>query len=96
MNQMPTEFDTEELRNISKLLAELDWRRMNDSLSAMEISKYENIASKFMDERKGWMQKETAYKNLVEEVRPAWYDRFYVGAVCSTVFVTIMIFLLHK
>jgi hypothetical protein len=62
-------------------------------LNEMAIEQYGKAIDDFMEERKMWLEKDQAYKNLVEEVKPAWYDKFYIGALCSTLVITIILFL---
>lgn len=88
-------FDVAELKAISKLLTELEFRRTKDSLSSIELNQYNEIVNSFIEEKKIWKQKEDFYKTLIIEVTPKWYEKplFVSGA---TAIVLTSIFLLSK
>ena len=91
--QDSTNLDLYELKQISKLLSETEYRREKDALLSSEISAYESVVKDFMNERQLWIDKEKSYLQKIELVRPDWWNKFYIGAGSATLMLTIIYYL---
>lgn len=94
-------FSTQQLKDESRLLDELEYRRAKDSIDNKQIDslvktideyKIINGGAKSIIELKN--DQIDALETQVEVVRPAWYDNFAIGsAVTATILALIFIFL---
>lgn len=64
-----------ELKQISKLLIEVEYRREKDSLTNKELNQYESVVKEFMNERDLWSIKEASYKLKIEGMKPKLYEQ---------------------
>jgi len=87
-------FNLVELKAISKLLTEVEYRRMKDSLSNIEINHYNQIVNSFIAERNLWEQKEELYKKVIVEATPRWYEKPLFISGVTTLIITSLILLI--
>lgn len=89
--QDSTRLSSAELKAVSRLLVELEWRRVNDSLNGRIIANYEAATSSFAAERSAWESKEQTYKKYIEDSRPPWWNNFLTGAGAASILLTIIL-----
>lgn len=88
-------FQLFELKQISKLLDEVEYRRVKDSLTADEVNLYQRAFEFCKAENDLYQQKEEVYKNTIEAVTPEWYDKpLFVSGV--TGFILTIFYILIK
>lgn len=88
-------FQLFELKQISKLLDEVEYRRVKDLLSAVERNNYKSAIQLCRIENELYQQKEEVYKNTIESVTPRWYEKpMFVSGV--TALLTSIFYILIK
>jgi hypothetical protein len=93
--QDSTKLTLTELKQTLGLLNELEYRREEKNTFLYKESIYKSIIKDYQDGEELYKQKIINLENIVEAVKPAWYNNFWTGAAVSTVVLT-TIFLLVR
>lgn len=82
-----------ELKITAQLLTELEFRRSQSELDAAKNKMLESIITNFKSNEELY---ELKIKNLelkVEEIKPSWYDHFWIGSAVTAIVVSSIYFM---
>lgn len=83
-----------ELKQVTSLLNELQYRRELNTLQEARLNEYESLAKENNTAITLLKQQIEIYKASMEQLSPAWYDRFWVGAGVTAIIMSGIIYLI--
>lgn len=94
------QFTIDEIREIARLLNELEYRRQRDSIIQIEndilkrnIEVLENKNITLLEKNKNNNEREKLYQQQIEMIKPKWWDKFEYGLIGGLVINLIIIVL---
>lgn len=82
------QFTIDEIREIARLLNELEYRRQRDSITQIEndilkrnIEVLENKNITLLEKNKNNNEREKLYQQQIEMIKPKWWDKFEYGLI---------------
>ncbi|MBX2975431.1 MAG: hypothetical protein KF721_04805 [Ignavibacteriaceae bacterium] len=90
-NNVVVAFSTVELQSLAKLLNEIEYRRLKDSLTSVEIEFYNDAINRFSDKQIEWERLRLSLIQQLNETLPKWYERPLVVSG----FTSLMLFTLY-
>lgn len=82
-----------ELKLTAQLLTELQFRREQEDLFNQKEKLYSGIIQNFQSNEKLYTSKIDNLELVIEEVKPEWYDHFWIGAAVAGIVVSSIYFL---
>jgi hypothetical protein len=82
-----------ELKLTAQLLTELQYRRDQEDIFNQKEKLYSGIIQNFQSNEKLYDSKIENLELMIEEVKPGWYDHFWVGATVAGIVVSSIYFL---
>lgn len=99
-HQPTNQFTIDEIREIARLLNELEYRRQRDSIIQIEndilkrnIEVLENKNITLSEKNKNNNEREKLYQQQIEMIKPKWWDKFEYGLIGGLVINLIIIVL---
>lgn len=99
-HQPTNQFTIDEIREIARLLNELEYRRQRDSITQIEndilkrnIEVLENKNITLLEKNKNNNEREKLYQQQIEMIKPKWWDKFEYGLIGGLVINLIIIVL---
>lgn len=81
--QDSTKLTLSELKQTAQLLVELEKRRDQVELFKFKENMYQNMIQNFQANERFYEEKIKNLEIYAEAVKPAWYDKFWIGALVA-------------
>lgn len=88
--QQDSTFHKTELKHISKLLTEVDYRRVKESDMQKQINVYSRAVSLLEYKDSLNIVIKSNLNKMIEDIKPQFWDKFYIGAIASAVLFLIL------
>lgn len=83
----------QELKQISSLLTEVEFRRAQYATFIDKESVYKSIIEGYQNDQELYKQQIANLNANIEAVKPSWYDNFWTGAAVASVVISSIFFL---
>lgn len=101
-HQPTNQLTFDEIREIARLLNELEYRRQRDSITQIEndilkrnIEVLENKNITLLEKNKNNNEREKLYQQQIEMIKPKWWDKFEYGLIGGLVINLVIIVLVQ-
>lgn len=91
--QDSTNLELKELKQVSQLLVEVEYRREQSRIAIEKENLYRDLIADYSKNEELYEQKLENKDAEIEAVKPAWYDTFWIGSAVTGIIISTVYFL---